>query len=81
MRDTQNVDSGRFKMTSFVPDQSKLDDFLPSQDKKLYRKKKILSLKLRGKKNWEISEKLGYSLSTIEKDLHEIRRFFGGLIN
>jgi hypothetical protein len=41
-------------MTSFVPDQSKLDDFLPSQDKKLYRKKKILSLKLRGKKNWQM---------------------------
>ena len=60
-------------MTNFVPDQSKLDDFLPSQDKKLYRKKKILSLKLYGKKNWEISEKLGYSLSTVEKDIQKLR--------
>ena len=66
-------------MNNFTPDQSKMDEFLPSKEKKFYRKKKILSLKLQGKKNWEISRKLGYSLSTIEKDLHEIREFFGGI--
>ena len=60
-------------------DQSKIDEFLPSKEKKFYRKKKILSLKLRGKRNWEISQKLGYSLSTVEKDLHDIRKLFGGI--
>ena len=61
-------------------EQSKIDAFLPSKDKKFHRKKKILSLKLQGKRNCEISQKLGYSLSTIEKDLHEIRTFFGGIL-
>jgi DNA-binding NarL/FixJ family response regulator len=64
-------------LTNFEPDQRKMDDFLPKDSKKFHRRKKILSLKLKGKKNLEISQRLGYSLSTIEKDLHSIRKIFG----
>jgi len=37
------------------------------------RQKKVHQLKLRGHDDKEISEKTGFSLSTIEKDLHDIR--------
>jgi len=38
-----------------------------------FRQKRVNQLKLRGCNDEDISEKTGFSLSTIEKDLHEIR--------
>ena len=54
--------------------QSKIEEFLPINEKKLSRRKRVLSLKLEGYKNQEISIILGWSLSTIEKDLQKLRK-------
>ena len=43
------------------------------RDKKNYRKKRLLELLSQGYTQREISKKIGYSLSTIEKDLKEMR--------
>jgi len=46
---------------------------LPDQDKIKFRRDRINRLKIRGYTNVEISEKVGCSLSTVEKDLQNIR--------
>jgi len=46
---------------------------LPDQDKIKFRRDRVNRLKIRGYTNIEISEKVGCSLSTIEKDLQIIR--------
>lgn len=44
------------------------------KDKISFRRKRVNELRLRGYTNDEIAEKTGFSLSTIEKDLYEIRK-------
>ena len=44
------------------------------KDKINFRRKRVNELRLRGYTNDEIRKKTGFSLSTIEKDLHEIRK-------
>ncbi len=46
---------------------------LPDQDKIKFRRDRINRLKIRGYIDIEISKKVGCSLSTVEKDLHDIR--------
>ena len=46
---------------------------LPLQDKIQYRRKAILELKSKGLTNVEISNELQYDVSTIERDLHQLR--------
>jgi hypothetical protein len=46
---------------------------LPSQDKIKFRRDRVNRLRIRGYSNNEISEKIGCSLSTVEKDLQDIR--------
>jgi len=43
------------------------------QEKIRYRRKQVYLLKIRRYKNQEIANKVGVSLSTIEKDLKELR--------
>jgi hypothetical protein len=43
------------------------------QDKIRYRKKRVNQLRLCGYTNQQIAEQTGYNLSTVEKDLHDIR--------
>lgn len=45
----------------------------PSKDKIKFRRDRVNRLRLQGYINEEISQKVGCSLSTIEKDLHDIR--------
>ena len=47
---------------------------LPLQDKIQYRRKAILELKLKGLTNVVIASKLQYDVSTIERDLHQLRK-------
>jgi len=47
---------------------------IPQSEKNFYRRKRLIQLHFQGYSNEKISEKLGYCLSTIEKDLHEIRK-------
>ena len=46
---------------------------IPVQDKVQYRRRKILELRSQGFTNVEISHKLKYCLSTIEKDVQTLR--------
>lgn len=46
---------------------------LPSQDKIKFRRDRVNRLRIRGYSNEEISKKIGCCLSTIEKDLQDIR--------
>jgi len=46
---------------------------LPSKDKIKFRRDRVNRLRLRGYSNVEISKKVGCSLSTVEKDLQDIR--------
>ena len=46
---------------------------LPSKDKIKFRRDRINRLKLRGYLNEDIADKIGCSLSTVEKDLYDIR--------
>ncbi len=46
---------------------------LPSQDKIKFRRDRVNRLRIRGYSNYQIAEKIGCSLSTIEKDLSDIR--------
>ena len=48
-------------------------DLTIHQEKIHYRRKRINELRMRGCTNKEISDKLGYSLSTVEKDLKGLR--------
>lgn len=50
----------------------KLSD-LPSKDKIKFRRNRVNQLRLRGLTNEEISKKIGCSISTVEKDLQDIR--------
>jgi len=45
-------------------------------DKISYRRKKILELRFKGLPYPQIAQELGYSLSTIEKDICVIRKFW-----
>jgi len=45
----------------------------PDQDKIKFRRDRVNRLRIRGYTNVEISEKIECSLSTVEKDLHDIR--------
>ena len=47
---------------------------LPSKDKIKFRRDRVNRLRIRGYINEEISGKIGCSLSTVEKDLHDIRK-------
>ena len=66
---------------NFEPDFTLKSSLLVVQDKVQYRRKKILELREKGFSNVAISDELGYCLSTVEKDLHEIRHYFGGIFN
>jgi len=46
---------------------------LPSKDKVKFRRDRVNRLRIRGYTNEEIAIKIGCSLSTVEKDLHNIR--------
>lgn len=46
---------------------------LPSQDKIKFRRDKVNRLRISGYTNSEISAKIGCSLSTVEKDLQDVR--------
>jgi len=50
----------------------KTSDESLAQDRIRFRRKRVNQLRLRGNTNEEIARITGYSLSTIEKDLHEI---------
>ena len=56
-----------------MPNFSLKSSLLEVQDKVQYRRKKILELRSKGFTNVEISHKLRYSLSTIEKDIQKLR--------
>ncbi len=47
------------------------------QDKINYRRKRIYGLRADGYSNRKIAAKLGYSLSTVEKDIHSLREKLG----
>ena len=49
------------------------------QYKIFHRRKRVVQLYLQGYSDRKIAEKLGYCLSTIEKDLHQIRMDGGEL--
>ena len=66
---------------NFEPNFTLKSSLLVVQDKVQYRRKKILELRGAGLSNVSISDELGYCLSTVEKDLHEIRHSFGGIFN
>lgn len=55
------------------PDYDDLLSDLPCQDKVKFRRDRINRLKISGYTNREISAKIGCSLSTVEKDLYDIR--------
>jgi len=63
-------------MNDFVPNFGLKQCLMVVQDKMHHRRKKVLILRSRGFSNVKISTKLGYSLSTIEKDLNSIRQSF-----
>ena len=54
-------------------DEGNSKQFTVIQDKKNYRRKKILELVAKGYKQKEIAAKIGCSLSTIEREMKEIR--------
>ena len=55
------------------PDYDDLLSDLPSKDKIKFRRDRVNRLRIRGYLNEEISQKIGCSLSTVEKDLQDIR--------
>ena len=58
---------------NFEPNFTLKSSLLLVQDKVQYRQKRILELRSRGFTNVEISDKLRYSLSTVEKDIQKLR--------
>tara|TARA_Y100001934_G_scaffold129415_1_gene157087 strand:+ start:82 stop:288 length:207 start_codon:yes stop_codon:yes gene_type:complete len=54
-------------------DEGNSKQFTVIQDKKNYRRKRILELVAEGYKQKEISAKIGCSLSTVERELKTIR--------
>ena len=55
------------------PDYDDLLSDLPSKDKIKFRRDRVNRLRMRGYINEDISIKIGCSLSTVEKDLYDIR--------
>lgn len=55
------------------PDYDESLSDLPSQDKIKFRRDRVNRLRIRGCSNQDIARKIGCSLSTVEKDLHDIR--------
>ena len=55
------------------PDYDESFSDFPSQDKIKFRRDRVNRLRIRGYSNYQIAEKIGCSLSTIEKDLSDIR--------
>jgi len=58
---------------NFEPNFSLKSSLLVIQDKVQYRRKKVLELREKGFSNIAISKQLLYSLSTVEKDIHQLR--------
>ena len=58
---------------NFTANFSLKSSLFPAQDKVQYRRRKILELRSQGFTNVEISHKLRYCLSTIEKDVQTLR--------
>ena len=58
---------------NFTANFSLKSSLFPAQDKVQYRRRKILELRSQGFTNVEISHKLRYCLSTIEKDVASLR--------
>ena len=58
---------------NFTVNFSLKSSLFPAQDKVQYRRKRILELRSQGFTNVEISHKLRYCLSTIEKDIQKLR--------
>jgi DNA-binding NarL/FixJ family response regulator len=58
---------------NFEPNFTLKSSLLVVQDKVQYRRKKILELREKGFSNVAISNELRYSLSTVEKDIHQLR--------
>jgi len=58
---------------NFEPNFSLKSSLLEIQDKVQYRRKKVLELREKGFSNIAISKQLLYSLSTVEKDIHQLR--------
>jgi len=50
---------------------------IDQSDRMFYRRQRIIKLHFQGCSNKKIAEKLGYCVSTIEKDLHAVRVFQG----
>lgn len=61
-------------MNNFMPKPGLKQAFLVVEDKVYYRRRRITQLRLIGYSNKKIADNLGYSLSTIEKDLYVIRK-------
>jgi len=61
-------------MKDFVPKITLKQALILRSEKKFYRRKRLIHLHFQGYSNQKIAQKLGYCLSTIEKDLHEIRK-------
>ena len=55
------------------PDYDETLSDLPSKDKVKFRRNRVNHLRIRGYSNENIADKIGCSLSTIEKDLQDIR--------
>lgn len=55
------------------PDYDETLSDLPSKDKVKFRRNKVNHLRIRGYSNEDIAIKIGCSLSTVEKDLQDIR--------
>jgi len=60
-------------MKDFMPKITLKQALVTQSDKKFYRRNRIIQLHFQGYSNKKVAEKLGYCLSTIEKDLHSIR--------
>ena len=63
------------KKLNFEPNFTLKSSLLVVQDKVQYRRKRILELREEGYSNVAISDELGYCLSTVEKDIHQLRRY------
>jgi DNA-binding NarL/FixJ family response regulator len=53
---------------------------LTIEEKVSFRRKKTLELRSKGLTYGEISQKLQYSVSTIEKDIKFLRKLYGGIL-
>lgn len=73
MKKTQTLTELQMIVNLQKPDfDNSLSNF-PNQDKIKFRRDRINRLRIQGYSNEKIAEKLGCSISTVEKDLYEIR--------